>query len=84
MGCGSDLTQNIQFGAARASRLGDQVAAPERRIHTRLHHGPVSRRVIALASTGQHGMAATGQVRLAVVRRLGPDTTNTARIPYWR
>jgi hypothetical protein len=27
----------------------------------------VSRRVIALAATGQHGMAATGQVRLAVV-----------------
>jgi len=25
--CGSDRTQNIQFGAARASRLGDQVAA---------------------------------------------------------
>jgi len=37
-----------------------------RRIHTRLHHGPVSRRVIALAAAGQHGMAATGQVRLAV------------------
>jgi hypothetical protein len=27
LGCGSDRTQNIQFGAARASRLGDQVAA---------------------------------------------------------
>jgi hypothetical protein len=26
LGCGSDRTQNIQFGAARASRLGDQVA----------------------------------------------------------
>jgi hypothetical protein len=28
LGCGSDRTQNIQFGAARASRLGNQVAAP--------------------------------------------------------
>jgi len=28
VGCGSDRTQNIQFGAPRASRLGDQVAAP--------------------------------------------------------
>jgi hypothetical protein len=27
LGCESDRTQNIQFGAARASRLGDQVAA---------------------------------------------------------
>ena len=28
VGYGSDRTQNIQFGAPRASRLGDQVAAP--------------------------------------------------------
>ena len=27
LGCGSDQTQNIQYGAARASRLADQVAA---------------------------------------------------------
>jgi len=27
LGRGSDRTQNMQFGAARASRLGDQVAA---------------------------------------------------------
>jgi hypothetical protein len=36
LGCGSDRTQNIQFGAARASRLGDQVAAPnDRRVRAR-------------------------------------------------
>jgi hypothetical protein len=27
LGCGSDRTQNIQFGTTQASRLSDQVAA---------------------------------------------------------
>jgi hypothetical protein len=33
----------------------------------RLHQGPLSRQVIALAATGQLDMAAAGQIRLAAV-----------------
>lgn len=39
----------------------------ERLLPARLHHGPQSHQVIALAATGQLGMAAAGQIRLAVV-----------------
>ena len=38
------------------------------RLRARLHHGPQSHQVIALAATGQLGMAAAGQIRLAVVK----------------
>lgn len=38
-----------------------------RRLRARLHQGTLSHQVIELAATGQHDMAATGQVRLAVV-----------------
>ena len=33
----------------------------------RVHHGPLSHQVIALAATGQLDIAAAGQIRLAVV-----------------
>jgi hypothetical protein len=39
-----------------------------RRLRARLHHGPLSHQVIALAATGQLDMAAAGQIRLAVVK----------------
>jgi hypothetical protein len=37
--------------------------APIRRLRARLHQGPLSHQVIDLAATGQHDIAATGQVR---------------------
>ena len=37
------------------------------RLRARLHHGPLSHQVFALAATGQLDMAAAGQIRLAVV-----------------
>ena len=63
--------QNDRFGTALAITPPERRAASIRRILARLHHGPVSRRVIALAATGQLGMTAAGQIRLAVVT--GPD-----------
>ena len=42
----------------------------KRRLRARLHHGPLSHQVIALAATGQLDMAAAGQIRLAVVNDL--------------
>ncbi len=39
----------------------------ERRLRARLHHGPLSHQVIALAATGQLHMADAEQIRLAVV-----------------
>jgi hypothetical protein len=42
-------------------------ATPDRRLRARLHHGPLSHQVIALAATGQLGTAAAGQIRLADV-----------------
>jgi len=45
--------------------------APERRLRARLHHGPLSHQVIALAATEQVDMAAAGQIRLAVVSAYG-------------
>jgi len=39
----------------------------DRRLRARLHQGPLSHQVIELAATGQLGMAAAGQIRLAVV-----------------
>lgn len=41
----------------------------DRRLRARLHQGPLSHQVIELAATGQLGMAAAGQIRLAVVTR---------------
>ena len=41
--------------------------APRSADRARLHHGPLSHPVIALAATGQLDMAAAGQIRLAVV-----------------
>ena len=38
------------------------------RLRARLHHGPLSHQIITLAATGQLGMAAAGQIRLAVVK----------------
>ena len=39
----------------------------DRRLRARVHHGPLSHQVIALAATGQLDIAAAGQIRLAVV-----------------
>ena len=51
-----------------------------RRLRVRLHHGPLSHQVIELAATGQLGIAAAGQIRLAVViARLITITATTAR-----
>jgi hypothetical protein len=47
--------------------LGRGSARTERRLRARLHHGWQSHRVITLTVTGQLGMAAPGQIRLAVV-----------------
>ena len=52
------------------SRSDVPETAPERRLRARLHHGLLSHQVIALAATGQFGMAAAGQIRLAVVTPL--------------
>ena len=48
----------------------------DRRLYARLHHGPLSQYVIELAATGLLGMAAAGQIRLAVVT--GASTSGTA------
>jgi hypothetical protein len=63
--CGG--TQIIRFGVRRGGHLGNKAAEQIRRLRERVHHGPQSHRVIALAATGQLGMAAAGQIRLAVV-----------------
>jgi hypothetical protein len=47
--------------------LGGSPSEPERRLNARLYHGPLSYQVIALATSGQLGAAAAGQIRLAVV-----------------
>jgi hypothetical protein len=41
-------------------------SVPERRLRARLQHGLLSHQVIALTAAGQLGMAAVGQIRLAV------------------
>jgi hypothetical protein len=45
----------------------------ERRLRARLHHGQQSHEVIASATTGQLGMAAAGQIQLAVVSAAAGD-----------
>jgi len=61
---------------ARHGRHPDQ--APnrmqnERRLRARLHHGQQSHQVIAPTTTGQLGMAAAGQIQLAVVSAAAGD-----------
>ena len=59
--------QNSQFWMSATSRASHRPQRTERRLRARLHHGPLSHQVIALAATGQLDMAAAGQIRLAVV-----------------
>jgi hypothetical protein len=76
-----------QIGLICAPRLvsvGELRAAP-RRLRPRLHHGPQSHQVIVLAATGHLGMAAAGQIPLAVVScdlhvtETGPGKTVSCR-----
>ena len=63
--------QNNRICASTTLDNSPLIAAPNRRLRARLHHGPLSHQVIALAATGQVDMAAAGQIRLAVVSACG-------------
>jgi hypothetical protein len=58
-----------KINSVRCHRVitGDCCSVHNRRLRARLHNGPLSHQVIALAATGQVGMAAAGRIRLAVV-----------------
>ena len=59
-------SENPSAVTAKTPKFGLEVL---RRLRARLHHGPQSHQVIVLAATGQLGMAAAGQIPLAVVTR---------------
>lgn len=63
--------QSRSASSALAQPLSRRPGRRAERLRARLHHGPLSRQVIELAATGQLGMAAAGQIRLAVVTRVG-------------
>jgi hypothetical protein len=58
---------------ARHGRHPDQAPNRIRRLRARLHHGQQSHQVIAPTTTGQLGMAAAGQIQLAVVSAAAGD-----------
>ena len=55
---------------ASADGCRDSRCRAQRRLRARFHHGPLSHQVMAMAATGQLGMAAGGQIRLAVMREV--------------
>jgi hypothetical protein len=62
---------NICRSCVRTSHLRTdcrRAACASNRILARLHYGPLSRQVIAMAATGELGIVSAGQIRLAVVR----------------
>jgi len=57
----------IQICGSQALNLRFDLGAPNEQLRARVHHGPLSHQVIALADGEQLDIAAAGQIRLAVV-----------------